>query len=97
MSGVTAGGTADSDGRFDTAGLVTLRCDIHQHMRGLVLVLNTPYFVVTSSDGRFHLSGLPTGDYTLKAWIDSKTTLAKPVHLKNGGTLHVDSMKRNHP
>lgn len=75
---------------FDTAGLVTLRCDIHQHMRGLVLVLNTPYFVVTSSDGRFHLSGLPTGDYTLKAWIDSKTTLAKPVHLKNGETLHVD-------
>lgn len=75
---------------FDKAGLVTLRCDIHQHMRGLILVLNTPYFVVTSADGRFHLTGLPAGDYTLKAWIDSKTTMAKPVHLKNGETLHVD-------
>src|SRR2546430_15326089 len=38
---------------FDTPGLVTLRCDIHEHMRGLILVLNTPYFVVTNPDGRF--------------------------------------------
>src|SRR2546430_5888583 len=40
---------------FDTPGLVTLRCDIHEHMRGLILVLNTPYFVVTNPDGRFRL------------------------------------------
>src|SRR4029453_19286196 len=26
---------------FDKPGLVTLRCDIHEHMRGLILVLNT--------------------------------------------------------
>src|SRR5881227_3901000 len=59
---------------FDTPGLVTLRCDIHEHMRGLILVLNTPYFVVTDVDGRFRLNGLPSGHYTLKAWVDSKTT-----------------------
>src|SRR6266699_3861991 len=38
---------------FDKPGLVTLRCDIHDHMRGLILVLNTPYFVVTNSDGGY--------------------------------------------
>src|ERR1041385_8471098 len=38
---------------FDTPGLVTLRCDIHEHMRGLILVLDTPYFVTTDKDGRF--------------------------------------------
>jgi plastocyanin len=75
---------------FDTPGLVTLRCDIHQHMRGLILVLNTPYFVVTDPDGRFRLSGLPSGRYVLKAWIDSKTTREQSVELKNGGTAHVD-------
>ena len=32
---------------FDAPGLVTLRCDIHEHMRGLILVLNTPHFVIT--------------------------------------------------
>jgi plastocyanin len=75
---------------FDKPGLVTLRCDIHEHMRGLILVLNTPYFVMTDTDGHFRLSGLPAGHYTLKTWIDSRTTREKPVELKNGQTLHVD-------
>jgi hypothetical protein len=75
---------------FDTPGLVTLRCDIHDHMRGLILVLVTPYFVVTGADGRFRLSRLPAGHYTLKAWIDSKTTRERPVELKSGETLNID-------
>lgn len=75
---------------FDTPGLVTLRCDIHEHMRGLILVLDTPYFVMTDPDGRFRLRGLPSGHYTLKAWINSKTTRQRPVELKNGEMLHVD-------
>ena len=75
---------------FDTPGLVTLRCDIHDHMRGLILVLDTPYFVVTGADGRFRLSRLPAGHYTLKAWVDSKTTRERPVELKSGETLHID-------
>jgi len=75
---------------FDKPGLVTLRCDIHEHMRGLILVLTTPYFVMTGTNGHFRLSGLPTGHYTLKAWIDSRNTQERPVDLKNGETLHVD-------
>ena len=75
---------------FDKQGLVTLRCDIHEHMRGLILVLNTPYFVMTDTAGHFRLEGVPAGRYTLKAWIDSRTTREKPVDLKNGQTLHVD-------
>jgi len=75
---------------FDTPGLVTLRCDIHEHMRGLILVLDSPYFVITDTDGRFRLRGLPSGHYALKAWINSKTTREQPVELKNGETLHVD-------
>src|SRR5499427_7645739 len=75
---------------FDKSGLVTLRCDIHEHMRGLILVLSTPYFVMTDTAGHFRLSGLPAGHYTLKAWIDSRTTQERPVDMKNGQTLHVD-------
>jgi plastocyanin len=75
---------------FDRPGLVTLRCDIHEHMRGLILVLDTPHFVLTDPDGRFRLRGLPSGHHTLKAWIDSKTTLEKPVDLKSGATVRVD-------
>jgi Carboxypeptidase regulatory-like domain len=75
---------------FDKPGLVTLRCDIHEHMRGLILVLETPHFVTSDTEGRFRLSGLPAGRYTLKAWLSSKTTLERPVELKSGETLQVD-------
>jgi plastocyanin len=75
---------------FDVAGLVTLRCDIHEHMRGLILVLATPHFVTTDDSGRFRLNGLPAGHYTLKAWVDSRTTRERPVDLKSGATLQVD-------
>jgi plastocyanin len=75
---------------FDQPGLVILRCDIHEHMRGLILVLATPYFVVSDPEGRYRLSGLPAGHYTLKAWIDSKTTLERAVELRDGVTLNAD-------
>jgi len=75
---------------FDKPGLVTVRCDIHEHMRGLILVLDTPHFVVSDPNGKFRLSGLPAGRYTLKAWIDSKTTREQPVELRGSETAHVD-------
>src|SRR6476659_2346480 len=75
---------------FDKPGLVTLRCDIHEHMRGLILVLNTPHFVTTDPAGRFRLTGLPPGKFILKAWVNSQTTHEKPVEIKSGSTLHVD-------
>ncbi len=75
---------------FDVAGMVTLRCDIHEHMRGLILVLDTPYFVTTGTNGNFRLGGLPSGHYTLKAWLNSKSTLERPVDLKEGETQKVD-------
>ena len=75
---------------FDKSGLVTLRCDIHEHMRGLILVLDTPYFTMTDEAGHYRLVGLPTGSYKLKAWLSSKTTLDQPVQLTGGSALHVD-------
>ena len=75
---------------FDVPGLVVLRCDIHEHMRGLILVLATPHYVLTDPEGRYRLSGLPAGRYTLKVWLDSRTTLERPVDLPEGATLHVD-------
>lgn len=75
---------------FDVAGLITLRCDIHEHMRGLILVLGTPHFVITDDSGHFKLTGLPSGHYTLKAWVDSRTTREHSVDLKSGSTVHID-------
>jgi plastocyanin len=78
---------------FDVPGLVTLRCDIHEHMRALILVLATPYFAITDAEGRFRLTGLPAGRYTLRAWIDSKTTKAQPIELTDGVPVTVDFLQ----
>lgn len=72
---------------FDKPGLVTLRCEIHEHMRAIILVLDTPHFVLTGTDGAFKLSGLPPGRYKLKVWINSKTTLEKEVDLSAGSVV----------
>ena len=75
---------------FDKAGLITLRCDIHEHMRGLILVLDTPYFTITDADGRYRLTDLPAGHFIIKAWVNSKTTRERPVDLKSGAALQID-------
>ncbi len=75
---------------FDRAGLVTLRCDIHEHMRAAILVLETPHYVMTDFEGRFRMTNLPTGGYKLKAWVSSKTTFEVPVDLATNQTLRVN-------
>jgi plastocyanin len=75
---------------FDVPGLVTLRCDIHEHMRALILVLDTPHFVVSDSEGRYRLDHLPAGRFVMKVWLDSKTTLERPVELQDGPALRAD-------
>ncbi|MGH7957794.1 MAG: carboxypeptidase regulatory-like domain-containing protein [Opitutaceae bacterium] len=75
---------------FDVPGLVTLRCDIHEHMRALVLVLDTPHFVTTNAEGEFRLTGLPEGRYRLKAWIDSRTTREQVVELKGNAPVKLN-------
>ena len=75
---------------FDKPGVVKLYCEIHQHMRGTILILNTPYFTTTHTNGEYQLTNLPSGSYLLKAWVDEKHEYEKPVSLKPGETLRAD-------
>lgn len=75
---------------FDTPGLVTLRCDIHEHMRALIVILDTPHFTLTDEAGHFRLKGVPAGRYVLKAWLDSRTMREQPVEIIEGSVHRVD-------
>lgn len=75
---------------FDAPGLVTLRCDIHEHMRALILVLDTPYFALSDSGGAYRLPGLPPGRHTLKVWLDSRTTLSREIEVGPAAALRED-------
>lgn len=75
---------------FDRAGVVRLSCEIHQHMEGVILILDTPYFQKTEADGSYRLERLPAGKYVLKAWISEKQMYERPVELAPGTRLRVD-------
>jgi plastocyanin len=75
---------------FDKPGAVTIHCEIHERMRGTVLVLETPYFQKTDTAGRYRLEHLPAGSYVLKAWVAGDDIRQHPVELKTGTTLRVD-------
>jgi|ERR1043166_2410986 plastocyanin len=75
---------------FDQAGVVKVYCEIHEHMHSTILVLDTPYFTKTETNGTYRLENLPAGTYTLKAWLNEKIVLQKPVELQAGKTVQVD-------
>lgn len=78
---------------FDQPGLIKLYCEIHTHMRGSILVLETPHFTRTDTNGVFRLEHLPAGKFTLRAWLNEKTEHQREVELTDGATLRVDFAK----
>ena len=75
---------------FDRAGVVRLNCEIHEHMEGAILVLDTPHFQKTEADGSYRLEGLPAGKFVLKAWVSEKQVYERPVEIVQGARLRVD-------
>src|SRR5205823_11138331 len=75
---------------FDKPGVVTVHCEIHDRMRGTVLVLDSSYFQKTDSAGYYRLEHLPTGHFTVKAWINESDVRVRAVDLKEGARLHLD-------
>ena len=53
---------------FKKQGVYTQLCNVHPEMQGFIVVLDTPYFVLTDEDGNFELKDVPPGNYTIKAW-----------------------------
>ena len=53
--------------RFDKPGVVVVGCNIHDWMIGHIVVLDTPYFGKTGTDGKLSLD-VPPGRYTLRVW-----------------------------
>lgn len=69
--GLYAPGTSKSV-RFRWPGIVRVFCNIHPSMSAVILVLPTPYFVVTQRDGSFRLD-VPPGTYDLDVFHERAT------------------------
>ena len=75
---------------FDEPGIARVYCEIHKHMRSLVLVLDTPWYTTTDTDGSYSLDDVPAGRYTLRAFLPSERTLESPVTVDAGRTVRLD-------
>jgi hypothetical protein len=75
---------------FDRAGEVVLMCNIHPHMVAYVLVLDQPYFIVSSDDGRFSLKDLPPGKYTVTAWHEKYKPVSTSLEIKRTASTQIN-------
>jgi len=53
---------------FDKPGEVAMGCNIHDWMEAYVLVVDSPYFAKTDSNGRAFITNIPPGHYRLRLW-----------------------------
>lgn len=78
---------------FNKAGFVRVQCEIHDHMKAAVLVVDSPWCTVTDATGKFTLTGIKPGSYTLRAQLDEKTQWSAPVIITAGKTVTADFSK----
>jgi len=68
-----------------------MQCGFHAYMESWGLAVDHPYYQLTGQDGRFSLTDVPPGDYTLMAWHPGVgTILEKKVTVPAKGTAQVE-------
>jgi plastocyanin len=66
--------------KFDKPeAIFEIKCDVHPWMRAYIGVFTHPFFSVTSTDGKFNITGLDPGTYEITAWHERLGTQTATV------------------
>ena len=60
-------------------GEVRVDCDAHGWMLAWIYVVDNPYFAQTGDDGKFSITDVPPGEYTLAVWQEELGVTEMPV------------------
>ncbi len=70
---------------FERSGVVDVYCNIHPNMWAQILVVDNPFYAVTTKEGTFEIPKVPPGSYTLIAWLSGGEAVRQPVRVDPGG------------
>ena len=62
---------------FAKPGIVQVFCHIHSDMSAVILVLGNAWFATPDRTGHYVIDGIPPGEYTLVAWHQRITPIAR--------------------
>lgn len=74
---------------FGEVGIVEVFCEVHDFMRGAIVVTENPYSAMVGADGSFRISGVPPGEYTIAFWQAEHEPHRQAVTVSSGGTSTV--------
>jgi len=75
---------------FPKAGIVFVDCHLHANMSATIVVTPNRWSTKADSSGRFVLSGLRPGTYTIVAWHRAAGFFRKTVRVTEGAVSSVD-------
>jgi plastocyanin len=61
---------------FDRPGVVALGCNIHDWMLAYVVIVDTPWFALTSPNGQATIRDVPNGRYRIEVWHPRARTVS---------------------
>jgi hypothetical protein len=71
--------------------IFVMQCGFHPYMFSWGIVVDNPYYAMTTEDGRFEISDIPPGTYTLAVWhAGMKKYVNREVTVEPNATVSVD-------
>lgn len=72
--------------KIKKAGGMTLKCDVHNFMRGAFFVAENPYYAITGPDGTYTIGDVPPGTYRIATFHEVASPKTASVTVAPNGT-----------
>ena len=82
-------GTGPTARTIKRAGLMELKCDVHDWMQGWIVVHTNPYVAATDGNGKLRIEGIPPGTYPYVAWHEQLGEKRGEVEIQPGQTAEL--------
>lgn len=76
--------------QFLEPGVVEVFCEVHDKMRGVIIVTENPFHAIVGDDGSFRIDGVPPGEYRVAFWSADHAPVEQSVTVRAGATSSLE-------